>query len=142
MIVDKVALIAAACFTSASAYINGVEQPARSPLPPDALLTEWKISYKRGTIMQVSLAVAAAALGSTAFTMAHDWRWICGVLLLLALLPYTFLAVMPTNRLLMTMPVPSNSAAVHSLVRRWGRLHAGRTALGAAATVAFFLAML
>jgi hypothetical protein len=56
--------------------------------------------------------------------------------------PFTLLAIMPTNlRLVATAPV-SADAVTRSLLERWVRLHAVRSALGATATVLFLLAAL
>jgi hypothetical protein len=140
MIAGQLALISATAFASASAYINGVEQPARIELEAHALLTEWRISYTRGTVMQVSLAVISVALGSVSFATNHDWRWLCGTLVLLALLPWTFLCVMPTNRRLMSMSALEDRERVRGEVRKWGRAHAVRTAIGVTATLIFLWA--
>jgi hypothetical protein len=137
MIAGQLALISATAFASASAYINAVEQPARIELDARALVKEWRISYMRGTVMQASLAVIAAALGSVAFATDHDWRWMSGTLVLLALLPWTLLCVMPTNRRLMSMSVLADHERVRSEVQKWGDVHAVRTAIGAAATLIF-----
>lgn len=142
MIVGHLALVAASAFASACAYINAVEQPARLDLEPRALLAEWARSYKRGTVMQVSLAVAAAGLGGAEFARTHDRRWLGGAALLLTLLPYTLLGVMPTNRRLLALAADADGEAVRGGVRRWGRLHAVRTGLGLAAALTFFWASL
>jgi len=138
MIVGPLALVAASAFAGACAYINAVEQPARLPLEPRALLAEWKRSYTRGTVMQVSLAVLAAGSGVASYVVLRDWRWLGGAGLLVAILPYTLLGVMPTNRRLLAA---ADSAAgddeVRAGVRRWGRLHAVRTGLGVAAALTF-----
>ncbi len=142
MIAGYLALMAATAFTSAAAYIHIVEQPARLALNPSALLMEWKLSYKRGTVMQVSLAVVAALLGAGSFTTTHDWRWLCGALILLALLPYTFAVVMPTNRRLMATTPGEANETTRQNVRRWGLLHGGRTVMGASASLVFLCATL
>ena len=57
---------------------------------------------------------------------------------MLAPWPWTLLVIKPVNdRLKATAP---QSAGVESraLIERWGRLHAGRTALGVVATAIFF----
>jgi hypothetical protein len=121
------ALIAAASFTGAAVYINIAEQPARLRLEPGPLLAQWKPSYERGLAMQATLAVVAAVLGAIAYFVEPDW-------------PYTLVVVMPTNKRLMSTPVEAADAEARRLIEIWGRLHAVRSTLGAAATLAFLWA--
>jgi hypothetical protein len=135
------ALVAAALFTGAAVYINVAEQPARLRLEPGPLLAQWKPSYERGLAMQATLAVVAAALGVLAYVADPDWRWLAGAAFSLANWPYTFLVVMPTNKRLMATPIEAADAEARRLIEAWGRLHAVRGALGAAATVMFLWAV-
>jgi hypothetical protein len=140
MLAGQVALVIAALFTGAALYINVVEQPARLHLGHDALLTEWKPSYKRGLAMQAPLAIIGFVLGVLARWQTGNWLWIIGALLLIANWPYTLLVIMPTNRKLMATELSSGGRETRNLIEHWARLHAVRTALGFAATVIFLWA--
>jgi Domain of unknown function (DUF1772) len=78
-------------------------------------------------------------LGLGAFLGTLDWRWLLGALILLANWPYTIFMIMPTNRRLMDTPPEAPTAETRQIIRRWGILHSGRSALGLAATLIFLL---
>jgi hypothetical protein len=134
------ALVAAALFTGAAFYISAVEHPARMGLDDAALLAQWKPSYKRGALMQASLALLGTVFGVIAFLGSYDWRWLLGAALMLANWPYTLIVIMPTNKRLLALSAPHPE--LRALMVAWGRLHAVRTALGAAATAVFLWVIL
>lgn len=138
MLAGQLALCVAALFTGAALYVNLAEQPARLALDETALLKEWQLSYKRGFAMQASLAIIGFVLGLVAWRQTGDWRWLIGAVVLVVNWPYTALAVMPTNRQLMA--AGKSPGEIPGLVRRWGRLHAVRSVLGALATIVFLAA--
>lgn len=142
MLFGLLALIAAAAFTGAAFYVNAVAQPARLTLREDALLTEWKPSYKRATVMQVALIALSAVFALAACAWLESIGWIAGALLMLGNIPVTFALIMPVNRRLMTTEPANAGSESRALVERWGRLHALRTALGAGAVLAYLAAAL
>ena len=122
MLAGHLALTVAAMFTGAAFYVGFAEQPARLQLDDRAQLAQWKPSYKRGFAMQGTLAVAGFLLGA---------------LLLVANWPFTLFVIMATNKVLMATPTDAAGGGSRLLVVKWGRLHAVRTVLGAAATLVF-----
>lgn len=132
------ALIVAAAFTGAAVYISAAEQPARLQLADGPALQHWKPSYRRGFMMQASLAVIGGLLGLAAYFIADNWQWLVGAALLIANWPYTLWAIMPTNKRLDAIAIDRAGAESRALLVKWGGLHALRGALGLLST-AFFL---
>ncbi|MGE0752159.1 MAG: DUF1772 domain-containing protein [Variibacter sp.] len=138
----QLALVSAAIFTGAAAYVSAVEQPARLMLDDRALLSEWKPAYKRGTMMQAPLAIIGFLLGAVASWQTGDPLWLLGAIVLVANWPYTLFVIMPVNRDLMASDLAQAGSATRALIGRWATLHAGRTALGGLATIIFLWASL
>jgi Domain of unknown function (DUF1772) len=105
------------------------------------LLEQWKPSYAAGAVMQASLAAVSGALGLIAAWTTTDWRWVVGVVLVLANWPYTLIAIAPTNHKLSVIAAADAGPTSRALLVSWGRLHAVRTALGIAAVLAYLWAL-
>jgi len=142
MIAGQLALTVAAIFAGAAFYVGFAEQPARLSLDDRSLLIEWKPAYKRGFAMQAPLAIAGFLFGLLAWWQTGGWPWLLGAVVLVANWPYTLLVIMPTNNKLMALDPASAGPDSRKLIETWARLHAGRTALGLAATLIFLWASL
>jgi hypothetical protein len=66
-VLEFVASLCTALFAGASLYINLVEHPARMECGSALAAAEFGPSYRRATVMQASLAVAAFLTGT--------WAW-------------------------------------------------------------------
>jgi hypothetical protein len=141
MLVGQLGLVLAAAFAGAAFYVNFAEQPARLTLDDRNLLKQWKPSYDAGYLMQATLAAVSAVLGFVAAWVNRDWRWIVGALLILANWPYTLIGIMPTNNRLKATAESDAGPTSRALLVSWGRLHAVRTVLGIAATLAYLWAL-
>ena len=141
MLVGDLALVSAALFTGAAFYVNFAEQPARLGLDDRSLLVQWKASYKRGYVMQSSLALLGSVLGIAAWWPSGSVASLFGAILMFANWPWTLVAVMPTNRVLMATDPVSASGGSRALLMKWNGLHGVRTAFGALATLSFLWAL-
>jgi hypothetical protein len=141
MLVGQLALILAAAFAGAAIYVSFVEQPARLHLDDVNALKQWKPSYAAGAVMQAGLAAVSGALGLIASWMNGDWRWIVGAVFILAGWPYTLIVVKPTNDKLNATAESGAGPDSRALLSKWARLHAVRTSLGIAATLAYLWAL-
>jgi hypothetical protein len=136
----SLALAVAAAFAGAALYVNLVEQPARLALDDQAMLNEWTPSDRRGVALLAGLSLVSAALGLIAYFESQDVRWAIGALIVILNWPYTFFAMSPLNDQILTL-APRDIGAVRALVRQWGLLEYGQTAIGVAACVVFLWAL-
>jgi uncharacterized membrane protein len=141
MLFGCLALTVAALFTGAAFYVNFVEQPARLILDDRALLAQWKPAYKRGAMMQASLAIIGFLLGALAYWQIGRLAFLIGALLMVANWPWTLVAILPTNKILMATDATRAGPETRALLMKWNSLHAVRTVLGALATAAFIFAL-
>lgn len=128
-------------FTGAAIYINLVEHPARLSCGTEAAARQWAPSYRRATIMQATLALAAAATGVATWFHGEGIAWLWGGLVILAVVPFTLVVIRPTNERLLAPGRDLASTETLHLLERWGRLHAIRSALGLAASLVYLYAL-
>jgi len=136
----SLALALAATFFGAALYVNLVEQPARLALDDEAILNEWTPSDRRGVALMAGLSLLSAALGLVAYFASQDVRWAIGALIVILAWPYTFFAMAPLNNQILTL-APHDIGAVRALVRQWGLLEYGQTAIGLAASLVYLWAL-
>jgi len=138
---ELVATLASGIFAGAALYINLVEQPARLCCGTELALTQWRLSYKRGTLMQAPLALIGSLAALLSFWIDRRLTWLVGGILLLLIIPFTLVVILPTNKKLESRELDLRGAEAGNLLRRWGRLHAVRSILGVAAFVLFLVSL-
>ena len=135
-------VISAACaglFAGAAVYINAVEHPARLSCGNDVALREFGPSYRRATVMQASLAITGCVAGFWSAWVLGDFSVALGAGLLGAVVPFTLIVILPTNKQLLDPSLDPNAAKASELLVRWGRLHAIRSVLSSIAFLLFLV---
>src|SRR5712664_436418 len=136
-----VATVAAGLFAGAALYVTVAEHPARLECGQALAIKEFGPSYRRAAVMQAVLAVVGLLAGVAAWYQGSGVGWLVWGLLLGALVPFTLVVIMPTNRRLLDPGLDSGSGEARELLSRWGRLHAVRTVVGVAVFVAFVVSL-
>jgi hypothetical protein len=131
----------AAGFVGAALYIGLVEQPARLKLGSGAMMKEWTLSNRRGTLFMSVLAVISAGLAFVECKSSGDIRWLIGGVSILANWPYGYFVMTPVNIWLCAMPPERAVSPIRKLMRDWGLLEWGQVAIGFAACCAFAWAL-
>ena len=139
---QSAAILSSALFAGAALYINLVEHPARLQCGTELAATVFGPSYKRATLMQVPLAIVATISAIVCWWFLGSVLWIAGALMIFAVMPFTLVVIMPTNKQLLAPGLLRDSAMAHRLLVRWGHLHAVRSAASLAATIIFLVASL
>jgi uncharacterized membrane protein len=114
-----------------------VEHPARMQAGTHVALAEFAPSYHRATVTQVSLASLGFLSALVAWRLRSDARWLVGGGLLVSVIPFTALAILPTNKQLLDPATANDPDLAEGLLNRWGRLHAVRSVLSLAALLLF-----
>ena len=129
-----ISTFACSLFAGAAIYINLVEHPARMSCGTEIAATEFVPSYRRATVMQVALAVLATLFAVVSWSQNGQQLWLWGAALIFAVIPFTAIAILPTNTRLLDPGRDRTSDETAALLRRWGRLHAVRSILSVIAT--------
>ena len=134
---ELIATLFSGLFTGAAIYINLVEHPARMETGILPALTEFAPSYHRATVTQVSLASMGFLSALVAWRLRSDSRWLIGGGLLVSVIPFTALAILPTNKQLLDPETANDLDLAEKLLTRWGRLHSVRSVLSLASLLLF-----
>jgi hypothetical protein len=140
-LVGIVATLAASLFAGAAIYINLVEHPARLSCGTELAARQFAPSYKRATVMQVSLALVATVAGLGNWLTGEGVGWLAGALLIFGVIPFTLIVILPTNSKLLDLGRDKGSDQTRRLLEKWGRLHAVRSLLSLAAALTYLRAL-
>ena len=132
-----IATLSTTLFTGASIYINLVEHPARMACDTKTAASVWAPSYKRATVMQASLALLGFLSGLGVWLLGGGIMWLVGATFIGLVIPFTFLAIMPTNKQLLAPDRDLASGETRALLVKWGKLHAVRSVLSFVASLVY-----
>ena len=134
---EFLATLCATLFCGAAIYINLAEHPARMGCETKIAATVWAPSYKRATVMQASLAIVGFLSGAVVWFLGGGIGWLVGALFIGSVVPFTFIAIMPTNHRLLEPRRDLGSDETRALLEKWGNLHAVRSALSFVASIVY-----
>jgi Domain of unknown function (DUF1772) len=132
-----IATFSAAVFAGAALYINVAEHPARMTLDTRFAAAQWAPSYRRATWMQAPLALLSLVTGVASWLLGGGLGWAIAALLIGAVVPFTLIGIMPTNKALLAPGRDLGAAETRILLEHWAKLHWVRTALSLAATILY-----
>jgi uncharacterized membrane protein len=136
-IAEFVSVIACALFAGAAMYVNLVEHPARMECGVELAATEFPPSYRRGTIMQATLAAVGLLSSMAAWLAGATFWWLIDGLLLGSVIPFTLVVILPINKRLLDPALDKGSTETERLLSRWSALNGVRSVLSALALLLF-----
>lgn len=137
IIMQFIATFCCLIFAGAAIYINIAEHPARLECGTELAATVFGPSYSRAAAMQASLAIISTIAGVSAWVYGHSILWLVGAALIFLVVPFTFIAIMPTNRKLLSQDLNRSSESTRLLLEKWGKLHLVRSFLSLVASAIF-----
>jgi len=97
VLLDLVALLAVGLFAGAALYVTLVEHPARRQCGAALAIAEFGPSYRRGAVMQASLAAVGGLAGVADWTRGHGAFPLAAGLLMVALIAFTLIVILPRS---------------------------------------------
>jgi uncharacterized membrane protein len=122
-IAESPAILCSGLFAGAALYVFFVEHPARMLCGTTIAITQFAPSYKRATLMQALLAAIGTLAAIAAWLMGAPVLWLVGGLLLGAVIPFTLVVILPTNKRLLDPSLAKDSKLAEQLLHRWAMLH-------------------
>ena len=136
------ATLSTTLFCGAAIYINVAEHASRADVDNRSAAAQWAASYKRATWMQAPLAIIGFLAGIGSWIVDGGPLWLIAALFIGAVVPFTLIFAMPTNKRLLWADRGLTSPDIRDLLDRWGKIHTVRTVLSAVATVLIFWTLL
>ena len=87
--------------------------------------------------MQATCAAVGLLSSVAAWLAGASFWWLVGGIVLGAVVPFTLIVILPTNKQLLSPTLDRRSAQTERLLARWGALHAVRSVLSAVALLLF-----
>jgi hypothetical protein len=136
-IAEFIAVLLCALFTGAAVYITFVEHPARMQCGVEIAATQFAPSYRRATVMQATCAALGLLASFAAWLAGASFWWLIAGVLLGSVIPFTLIAILPTNKRLLGPTLDRQSVEAERLLERWGRLHSVRSVLSGSSLLLF-----
>ena len=92
--------------------------------------------------MQAPLAILGFLAGVAVWLLGSGASWLFGAVLIGLVVPVTFIAIMPTNHLLLAPGRDLSSSETRKLLEKWGKLHGVRSVLSLLASVVYVASLL
>ena len=137
-VLQIITILSCSLFTGAAIYINLVEHPARMECGTELAATVFAPSYRRAADMQISLAVISFIGSVLTYLESANILWLIGGFIIISVIPYTLIAIMATNKKLLSPSLDTAAESTRELLSRWGKLHAVRSVLGTLTLVNLF----
>lgn len=135
-IIHSLALILSGLFAGGALMESVVGHPARLAAARTAGLDVMQHVLRRADPHMPILALSGFATGAASFAFDGPVTDLLAAMLLIAMVPFTLIAISPINRrLLGSGPSEAESETARGLMKKWQRLHATRTAGGCLALI-------
>lgn len=135
MFAEIVSFVFTGLFAGAALYVSLVEHPARMANTLGVALAEFRPSYKRASVMQVTLAVLGVAGAIGAYFLGRGISTLVAGIVLATVVPFTLIVIMPITRQLLDDTRTARTDDTEVLLEKWGKLHNVRTIAGLLALV-------